>query len=558
MKKPGVHLQKTMAVLLIVTCLLSCLTGLTSSAQESGGKTVISQHGIVAATDGVKLPGSLVPSFEVEPGLTVEVGEEVYFNAQSTAYPDQDLLRKARFEWDFGDGYVFKYGAPRASDRNSGNAVIHHFMKPGKYSVTLTVSVFEYNDTTAVEPAIEIQTFSKEITVSGEAPMQGFELLCAPFGSRLAQFITAKIPEAVTANAQNSLVVTLQFNNESPVVIHQKNTLESEEKFLMDQRNLKQGDYRLTAELRDSNNNVLSRWVEKFNKAINGIPKVGINEWNAVCIDGTPSFIITPYMLDLGNFSKWEDAVNATFVVGYYPNSPHHTVSDWTDYLTFSDIRGDEWYAAYIPLSVYRIFIKGFPDGTFKGSNLVTRAEVLTMLARFNSSEAMIKQKAEQDTESWIRFAEQIGNGWYTHYMVSAKDGMLHPEQYTRELLLKPMTRGEVIYALANFLCHEDIQEGGRYHNMAVINEKPAFKDTLKTIYIQGSEGTGANKPNWFALLASAAEKPENGVPMDFYPSIMCLKDKGILLGNNGDSKWQDHISRAEVLALFERLAMVW
>jgi hypothetical protein len=62
----------------------------------------------------------------------------------------------------------------------------------------------------------------------------------------------------------------------------------------------------------------------------------------------------------------------------------------------------------------------------------------------------------------------------------------------------------------------------------------------------------------WYNQLMNAAENPENGVPMDFYPSILCLKDKGILLGNNGDSKWNDPITRAEVLALFERLAKVW
>ena len=55
--------------------------------------------------------------------------------------------------------------------------------------------------------------------------------------------------------------------------------------------------------------------------------------------------------------------------------------------LTFPDIRGDEWFASHIPLAVYRKLINGFPDGTFKGGNLISRAEVLTMLARFNSSE---------------------------------------------------------------------------------------------------------------------------------------------------------------------------
>ena len=228
--------------------------------------------------------------------------------------------------------------------------------------------------------------------------------------------------------------------------------------------------------------------------------------------------------------------------------------------LTFQDIRGDEWYAQHIPLAVYRKFVKGFPGGTFRGSNLVTRAEVLTMLARFNNSEASIRQKAEQDAASFIQIAEQVGNDWYTHYVVVAKDGLVYLDQYTRETLLKPMTRGEVIYALANFLWNEDIRKGGKYYTLAERNENPAFGDTLKTIVISNpdTENTGAEGYNWYKQFMNAAQNPENGVPMDFYPSIICLKDKGILLGNNGDSKWYDPITRAEVLALFERLAKVW
>ncbi|NLN64672.1 MAG: DUF1565 domain-containing protein [Clostridiaceae bacterium] len=228
--------------------------------------------------------------------------------------------------------------------------------------------------------------------------------------------------------------------------------------------------------------------------------------------------------------------------------------------LTFQDIRGDEWYASHIPLAVYRKFVKGFPGGTFEGSNQVTRAEVLTMLARFNSSEGMIKQKAEKDAETWIRLAEQIGNDWYTHYVVAAKEGLVYPDLYTRETILQPMTRGEVIYALANFLWSEDIREGGKYYIFAENNETPAFNDTLKTIYISNPDAgnDGEKCYCWYKQLIKATQNPENGVPTDFYPSIICLKDKGILLGNNGDSKWNAPITRAEVLALFERLAKVW
>ena len=226
--------------------------------------------------------------------------------------------------------------------------------------------------------------------------------------------------------------------------------------------------------------------------------------------------------------------------------------------LTFTDIRGDEWYAPHIPMSVYRKLIRGFPDGTFKGGNLVNRTEVLTMLARFNSSEDLIKQSAQQDAESWIRFAEQIGNDWYTPYVVVAKDGLVYPDQYTKKTIQQPMTRGEVFYALANYLWSEDIKEGGIYHTIAVKNETPAFRDNLKTITIFNPDISkdGPKSYGWIRQLTEA--DPADGVPMDFYPSIMCLKDKGILLGNNGESKWHDPITRAEVLALFERLAKVW
>ena len=68
--------------------------------------------------------------------------------------------------------------------------------------------------------------------------------------------------------------------------------------------------------------------------------------------------------------------------------------------LTFSDIWGGEWYASHIPMAVYLKLINGFPDGSFKGGSLISRAEVLTMLARFNNSEDLIKQKAEQDPKA--------------------------------------------------------------------------------------------------------------------------------------------------------------
>ena len=148
------------------------------------------------------------------------------------------------------------------------------------------------------------------------------------FHARLAQFITVKVPNSVTANSNNRLIVTLSRNGGTPTEIFNKNSLQPEEKFLLEQRNLPAGSYRLVAELRGADGKSISRWVEKFEKPYEGIPKVGINEWNAICIDGKPTFIVTPYMLDMSKFSLWDNAINATFVVGYYNVSPNHTVEN--------------------------------------------------------------------------------------------------------------------------------------------------------------------------------------------------------------------------------------
>lgn len=110
------------------------------------------------------------------------------------------------------------------------------------------------------------------------------------------------------------------------------------------------------------------------------------------------------------------------------------------------------------------------------------------MLARFDNSERVIKQKAEQDAANRAKIVSLVGDGWYTDYVVVARDGLIYPDQYTRETIVKPMTRGEVFYALANYLWSEEIREGGKYHAIAANNEAPAFSDTKK-IFCQLTEG---------------------------------------------------------------------
>ncbi|MDP2877520.1 MAG: PKD domain-containing protein, partial [Holophaga sp.] len=308
-----------------------------------GGGTVTAQVRV-----NIGSVGALNPTFTVLPGLNLEVGEECLFNAEGTTYSNADHLRGARYEWDFGDGTFLRYGYPSASSMMSGIATTHFFMRPGTFNATLTVKVFElYLDTQTErwevklpENLLATETFTRTITVTGEAPLAGFLLHRAPFQARLAQFITTKLPASITADATNRLVVTLTGDNGHTSTLLNKVGLVDGEKFLLEQRTLPAGNYRLVAELRSGTGQHLSQWVEKFAKPYAGIPTWGINEWNAICLNGRPTFPVTPYMTDLGVMPTYKanGIINMLHTMGYYNTQ---NPAAWVDFL--SKAKAQDW-----------------------------------------------------------------------------------------------------------------------------------------------------------------------------------------------------------------------
>ncbi len=88
----------------------------------------------------------LVPVIEIQPGTDLEVGEEVYFSASKSQYPDSVLLGKARYEWDFGDGYYFRFDPNISTITQQGICCTHYYMKPGDFEAKLKVTVWaEWN-----------------------------------------------------------------------------------------------------------------------------------------------------------------------------------------------------------------------------------------------------------------------------------------------------------------------------------------------------------------------------------------------------------------------------
>ena len=50
----------------------------------------------------------------------------------------------------------------------------------------------------------------------------------------------------------------------------------------------------------------------------------------------------------------------------------------------FEDIRPKEWFAPYINVAASRNYMKGYPDGTFRPNQRVSRAEAALIFARFS------------------------------------------------------------------------------------------------------------------------------------------------------------------------------
>jgi|GEM_PF-1130789 len=259
----------------------------------------------------------------VLPDTTVEVGEEVYFDAM---YYETSISDTLQFEWDFGDGYSL-YAHTSGNPFETGLCAVHYFMTPGVYNVKLTGSSFNMY-TSPPSRISTLVTDSITITVTGEAPLSGFELWHAPFHARTAQYLYAIVtneytPSQVTARIEK---VGGGYSQELTGI-----TVNNKQKFLLNNASLPAGDYVVTAELRNGET-VVSRIREKFSKPYDGAPKVGINENNAFIIDGSTLFFpIGPFLLDKGGIPLWAKVSNTLHTEGYYDT---HIPATWVDYIT--------------------------------------------------------------------------------------------------------------------------------------------------------------------------------------------------------------------------------
>lgn len=192
--------------------------------------------------------------------------------------------------------------------------------KMGVYPLE-TSTVSTYFKTVAFQEPVEKVTDTVEITVTGEAPMSGFEIQRAPFNNRTKQYLYIQIPEAHRANSTQLKVSLIGASTGTSILLEPKNNLSAEEVVLLDHTGLGIDDYVVQAELLNSEDTRISGglWRDKFKKTYTGNPVVAMDENNSFIMNGEFVFPIGPYMANTTEFQDFIDkaGVNYTHTVGY-------------------------------------------------------------------------------------------------------------------------------------------------------------------------------------------------------------------------------------------------
>src|SRR5450830_1859425 len=143
-----------------------------------------------------------------------------------------------------------------------------------------------------------------------------------------------------------------------------------------------------------------------------------------------------------GTFKPDQDITRAEFMAlvnrafGYTAVAP----------ITYTDVKAGSWYAPEVAKAQAAGYITGYPDGTMKPENPITREEVATIVARIKNltSDANAADKYTDASKigSWSK--GQVGAVTYAKIMQGYPDGSFKPQGL--------MTRAEVVVASDNAL----------------------------------------------------------------------------------------------------------
>lgn len=170
----------------------------------------------------------------------------------------------------------------------------------------------------------------------------------ADFHGKLGMRFTVPLPEA---ERSATLKATLASDKGTTRILHErKGGLDAQAAFTFDLRTLPAATYTLTIELL-TGGKPLRQAVRTWVKPYDGVPHVGIDERNNLCVDGKPFFMVAPFFI--GNEAElrpWMKCINTLKGVGFIES--RYPVAGWKDFLDFAQknqkfavgpLRGNYW-----------------------------------------------------------------------------------------------------------------------------------------------------------------------------------------------------------------------
>lgn|GEM_PF-2924113 len=198
------------------------------------------------------------------------------------------------------------------------------------------------------------------------------------------------------------------------------------------------------------------------------------------------------------------------------------TASAQSDVRIFRDLPASHWAAPEVAEAVQKGYIVGYPDGTFRPDNQVTRAEFASLLSRTAKHENIMENVD-------VPFVDVSEGHWAREAIArTIALGFVPAEKYgTRFEPDRPMTRLEIAEWLANGLAaaREDFAE--------------AMRDTENT-------------------LVPVAEYYKGGLSPEYYPHVSVVYGTGIMKGfPDGSFRPGELTKRSEIAAILHRFDKV-
>lgn len=85
----------------------------------------------------------------------------------------------------------------------------------------------------------------------------------------------------------------------------------------------------------------------------------------------------------------------------------------------FPDVKASDWFAKYVALGKDRNIIAGYPDGTFRGNELINFGEILKITFR---TFGLVASSTYSEAQLRVNFPKYTGKEWFLPYMMYAKE----------------------------------------------------------------------------------------------------------------------------------------